>query len=424
MVYFYGKLIQLKQMKIDPEQKGKNMLINIKKSGYCLLDFGFEGYSPTETLGSNNIISNIATKYVENIYDKLKSKLVEGEYLYLYYYLYNEEAEVNYTSININNPKNEYTFMVIQNSSSNSEEKKTLIINNYHMSSINYQIYFCKSPHSVHMYYQDSNLDFEILYQFDNKTMIMEKSLSMTPFKLRFESEEDFVFSYSFFDKTDSIINTYQEWNDERKELSELHIKEIIKKYPREKNSNIFSIKFYPNYKYSSTRYIVVIASKDINNTKTINNTKESFSNPCYLTKLVTEKIEGVKIFETVDIGENDLISIDADFSDIESDSSEYILNIISQEIRFNKKINFYEPYEFFYNKSIPDEEESDDENDDKDKKFPLTYIIIISIGGLIILLIIIFIIIRYCKKNNNNNNIDFNRETKTLTNEKLLDEL
>ena len=99
-----------------------------------------------------------------------------------------------------------------------------------------------------------------------------------------------------------------------------------------------------------------------------------------------------------------------------------FIINIISQELRFEKKLNFYIPYEFHYEKKDKEEEEKkDDDDDDSDDKFPLLYIILISVGGLLIIFIVILFIIRHCKKKNT---IDFNQETKTLKNEKLLKDI
>ena len=413
MVYFYGKLDkQFKQIKIDPEQKGKNFEINIKRRTALILDFGFEGYNPMVSLGLNNFIYDAGTVYFENIYDKLKTKLVEGEYLYLYhsYYPNKDDTQVNYTSTNLNNPKNGYTFHVIPNNSLDDVEEKTLIINNYHMNNIKYQINYCKSPHSVKMFYKASISNEEKLIEFNNETMINYQSIDTKSFKLRFESEEDFVFSYSFIDNTDKIFSNKEKWYKERQELTNLTVKEIINK---NKNSNILSIKFNPNYKSSSTRYIIVIASKDNNN----NN--ETFSNPCYITKLVTEKIEGVKILDIADTGENDYISIEIDLSEINSKNDKYVINIISQELRFDKMVKYYIPFEFNI-KLIPYEDNDKDSDKDSDSDFPIKYIILISIGGLLVLVILIFFIIRYARRKNE---IDFKQETKNLEHEKLLEE-
>ena len=408
MVYFYGKLnSRFKQIKIDPNKAGKNIEIKFQYTVMGFLDFGFEGYNPIDLLGFPTYKSG--SFYFENIYEKLKPKLVEGEYLYLYV-VSNLEPEINYFGSNLDNPNNEYNFLVVQNNTFNNEEEKSLIINNRYMTQIQYQIKYCKSPHSVKLHYQESPTTEEKLYEFYNDTEIIKHSINQNPFKLRFESTEDFVFIYSYIDKADLEFYSNQKWNDERKELTELSIKEVnINKNENNKCTNILSIKFYPNYKNSSTKYIIVITPKE-NNTD-----NETFSNPCYITKLLTEKAEGIKILEFADTGENDFISIEADFSDISSESDEYIINIISQELRFNKRINYYLPYELAYKKCIPK-----DDDDNNDNGFPMIYIILISIGGVLILLIIIFFILRCCKKKND---IDYIQETKTMKNEELLNE-
>ena len=95
--------------------------------------------------------------YIENIYDKLETKLVEGESLYLYTYR-GGINEIEYKK-NINNPKNEYTFNVIPKNA----ENKTLIINNMNMNKIKYQINFCKSSYNLKMFYQ-SGMSLKLFY--------------------------------------------------------------------------------------------------------------------------------------------------------------------------------------------------------------------------------------------------------------------
>ena len=89
----------------------------------------------------------------------------------------------------------------------------------------------------------------------------------------------------------------------------------------------------------SSTRFILVIAPMDANNSM------EHLSNPCYVTKLITEKTEVALIKNYYDIGQNDSIKIDAHISDIIDDIGNYIITIISQELRFDKRLNYYRPF-------------------------------------------------------------------------------
>ena len=146
----------------------------------------------------------------------------------------------------------------------------------------------------MEMLYQ--NFSYNYTFIFNEKKTIIRKELGKSPIKIQFNSEEDFIFSYSFIDKSDIDINGYDEWKNERKVLNNLVIKEV-------NNNNYLTIKFYPNYKYPSTKYIIVISPIDNNNITIL-------SNPYYIINLVTNKNNNTKIINYVDIGEGDLISV------------------------------------------------------------------------------------------------------------------
>ena len=55
-----------------------------------------------------------------------------------------------------------------------------------------------------------------------------------------------------------------------------------------------------------------------------------------------------------MDTGENNTISVDVDIYDIINITDDYIINIISQEMRYEKKINYYIPTEFQYKRKRP----------------------------------------------------------------------
>ena len=186
--------------------------------------------------------------------------------------------------------------------------------------------------------YQDDQIN-ESEFVFSNEQTILDSRAPRSKTDLRFESSDEFIFSYSFIDYTDEEFSNKEQWKNEREELKELKISEITKL-----GGATYSLKFKPNYKNSMTRYIIVIAEKDENNTE------ENFNNPCYITKLVTEKVDGIKIINIYDIGEKEFISIDLELSDFLKLQSEYIISIISQELRFEKKIHYYEATTFEYN--------------------------------------------------------------------------
>ena len=411
MIYFYGKLKnEFKQIQIE-SNIGRNVDIKIGSLKQYIIDFGFEGYNPME-------ISNIITSrtfsneniFIENFYDKLKTKLVKGESLDLWYKnSYNYDAIITYNSKNINNPNNEYTFIVIPKN----DENSTLVINNVNMEEIKYHINFCNSPHNLKMFYvSDAESFYERSFEFNSIIKETQQNINKGSYRLRFQSQEDFVFSYSFIDKEDQIFNKTNEWINKRKELTNLTIKEVNKK---DNSPNIISIKFYPNYKESSTRYIIVISPKSENYTQ------ENYTNPCFITRLVTEKIEGIQIINIADTGEDDLITIDANISDLFNDeNSTLIINIISQELRFEKKLNFYTPYEFSINNDDNGDDNHDDKDDDK-KGLSTLHIILISVFGFIFICIILFLVLRYCRKKDK---IDFEKQTETIQNEQLMSDI
>ena len=405
LVYFYKKYDNLQAYKIDPKEVGKNLEIKVSQYTYYFIDIGFEKYYPFMVL---DIYSQSLGKgenlFIENVYDKLKVNLTEEEYYYFYYYS-EKEIETKYTK-NINNKNNEYSFIYIPKNSSD----QTLIINNINKDKILYQINYCNLPHSVKLYFQESKMTNETLLEF-NDTTIIEKTISKLPHKLRFDSENDFLFSYSFIDDTDSAINDYKKWNEERVELTNLTIEEITKN-DNSSIINVVAVKFKPNYINSTARYVLIISE---NNEK---NTFDNFNNPCYITKLVNEKAKGYKIVNIFDNGENDSINVEVDINEILGNNDKYIINIISQELRFEKKINYYTPIIFTYKKE-EEKNESDKEEDDDDD-FPLVYVIIFSSVGLI-LLITIFLIIRCIKKRKND---DLNKDTQNIPKEKLLSDL
>ena len=101
------------------------------------------------------------------------------------------------------------------------------------------------------------------------------------------------------------------------------------------------SIKFKPNYKQSSTRYIIIIAQQNDKNTK------EAFNDPCYIVGLLNQRPSGVKVDTIYDIGDSDSITAEVDIADIVHSSNKYLVNIISHELRFDKKIHFYQSLDF-----------------------------------------------------------------------------
>ena len=404
LLYFYGKNMS-NQIEIGTNQLGKNIEITVSGLLIYSIDFGFSGYNPLEIMTySYNYLENGGTIYLENPYDRLKIQLAKEEKLF-FNYNSNGNPEIKYVP-NINHKNNDYTFNYIQKNSTD----KTLVINNIRKEKIRYQVNFCGSPHTIKIYFKGAKSTEEELLEFNNSKKVIDYNINKYPHRLRFDSEKDFVFSYSFIDSADLLINDYKKWNKERKELTNLIIENITKKYPD--NSDIFTIKFKPNYKNSTTRYIIIIGS---NNTQ---NTIQNLNNPCYITKLANEKPKGIKIVNVIDVGENDIIEEDIDIYDILGETDKYIVNIISQELRFEKKLNYYNAMIFTHRKSYKKEEDNNNEK----KGLNSTYIVLISVFGIIIVLIGLFFILK--KKKKKSQNSDFNDKTKEISNEQLLQDI
>ena len=166
--------------------------------------------------------------------------------------------------------------------------------------------------------------------------------------------------------------------------MKKLTIDKIVDK---NNNDNIIKIKFKPNYKQSTTRYIILIAQKNAENTL------DNFKGPCYITGLLNQRQKGLKIETIYDAGDNVTVNAEVDLKDILSDKNEYIVNIISQELRFEKKIHFYEPKEFSHVAKNPEYEEDDDNINSKGIRFVL--LLVLPIVGVIIIALVIMFVIR-----------------------------
>ena len=384
MIYFYGKIFNnIRQIKINVNNSNKNIEITSNKKIFFTIDVGFEGYNPLNIeLFTDSKIRENTIIHIDNIYDKIKqnNNLVDNENLYLYYgtndnnnYTIDDvEIVIKETDDNIKN--NKYNLNVISAKDSN----KSLIIYNLNIQEIMYQVNFCKNDQTVTMYYEAQSKSENILI-FNKTNNSYVKLLDKYGTKIKFESNEDFVFSYSFKDYADYKIDKYKNWKNEREEeFDKLEINDITFF-----NNELLKIQFKPNYKNSNTRYIIIIAAENENNNI------DNFSNPCYITKLVIDEKKGIKIINIFDIGEKDLIEVEVNITEIKSKDNKYVVNIISQELRFHKKINYYTP------KNITITDESKDSKIDSNSK---TYIIFITILGILILIIFIFFIYRNYK--------------------------
>ena len=100
---------------------------------------------------------------------------------------------------------------------------------------------------------------------------------------------------------------------------------------------------------------------------------------------LLNKKPQGVLIDVIYDIGETTPIEAEVDISNILHNENKYVMNIISQELRFDKKIHFYEPKEFTHEKA---------NGGNKLSGYSLAFVIVVPILSVIIIGLVIFIIL------------------------------
>ena len=218
---------------------------------------------------------------------------------------------------------------------------KKYIIPNMNKKKTRIQINHCKSnlPYRLSIYYGDKfNFYFrDGDYYFGE--IIQKKYDKRDDYNVHhflFESKNDFILSYSYDDEKDG---DYSEKN--RILLNNLTINNISVI-----NKNKININFNANYKNSLTKYIIIITPEEKNNTF------ENLKDFCFLTELINKKAQNFLSEEIYDIGENDTIDIEVDIPEKKCENKKCIINIISQELRFEKYLRFYEPMFFVIEKN------------------------------------------------------------------------
>ena len=261
MVYFFGRInYQLKQLAIDIEQsKGKIIKIN-NFNDNLQMDFGFENYNPS-SIPLYTRVRDDKVVYLDNIYEKMKVKLVPNEKFYIYGSEENiKNLSIEYIDENLNNANNDYNiFLIPVNNKNNS-----IIINTEELRDIFIDFKFCQKD-TIFNFYFNSNSEGHGIYTNSNITSLEELELFRGDNRLAFQTNKPFIFIYSFYDEIDKLFEKNSAaYYSQRSVFDELIIDEIVDK---NNTDNIIKIKFNSNYKQSSTRYIIVIAQKNNENT-------------------------------------------------------------------------------------------------------------------------------------------------------------
>ena len=264
--------------------------------------------------------------------------------------------KVEYIQNNLYIKNDDFNIFYIPKNDDNNSVENTIVINAYEYSII-HNIKFCKPNTNINLYLEGR---YKETYSITNEDSFILNLYSGSN-KLSFITNQPFIYYYSIYDIIDeNIIEKNTDWGNERVVYSDLTINEVK---DEASDSNKISITFNPNYKKSSTRYIIIIGLKNDDNTL------DNFNDPCYVSQLLNERPEGVIVDQTYDIGVDDTITAIVDISRIteKNQNQEFIVNIISQELRFGKNINFYTPYKFEHTgKEITtDEEEPYDSSSD-----------------------------------------------------------
>ena len=418
MVYFFGKLpIQSAgQMKIE-NKPGKYIKIS-NVEDIVLIDFGFEGYLPS-TYPIDFKIREDGNIYLDNLYEKMKRPLVQDEYLYIYYLTgkENRNIKIEYLDNNLKIKNNDFNIYSIPKNDNIGQSGNTLIINAFDLRDIFYNINFCRNNTNITLLLTSNRHKEKHITNEKNETQITEDlDLFRGDNKLEFITNQPFVFSYNFYDEIDdNIFAKKEEWLAERQKLTDLTITEAKSK---NNGDNKISITFKPNYQYSTTRYIIIIAQKNENNTI------ENFKDLCFVADLLNQRPEGVKVDYIYEASEENDTEVNAEV-DISSITElgkvqNYLINIIGQELRFTEfgnQINLYTPIEFTHTgkeKSKEDQDEGDkpsggdqeggDDSGDSGEKdkdngsnsTSLAFAIVTPILGVIIIILVVMVILAH----------------------------
>ena len=358
LLYFYKKIPNYSgkgTVIFNKLEKGKNLKFNIRNKNnddidiYIVKDFGFEGYYPMinqkDWDGIKTVNNSMTTIYVENYFDKSNCEVYENEgenYIIYIFDSFNDDGNpiFNYQNYEIDNIiyfnnlltlNNKYNFEIISANSNGS-----IILNLIDKQSIRYQFYTCKSKEikfkieNSNRYFKSNEYPYEETIN-ENKMISLDLNNNETLVH-SFESDNEFLFVYS-----DDMKDNYRNNGN----LQILFVYEI--------SNNIIRIIIKRPYYYTLDKYFIIFAKKDKSNNI------ESFSDICYLAKLMIENSNLIFIKTFYEKTKDDLIITDIDISNLNpNENDEYIINIIVQS-RFNEEIlKFSEPKEFKLIKKEP----------------------------------------------------------------------
>ena len=214
MVYFFGMLPSsgVTQKKIENKKNHYVEISNVESA--LIIDFGFYRYLPSTY--PFDFKTNNNTIYLDNIYNKMKSKLVKNEFLYIYYYSdENPFLDVKYIQNNLNIKNDDFNIFYIPKNEEFQIEN-SIIINSNKYSTI-HNIKFCRDNTKIELSlkgrYQEN-------YHIEKETSLSLK-LHQGSNKISFTSNQPFIYSYSIYDRIDEeIIEKNTDWKMKEEHLA------------------------------------------------------------------------------------------------------------------------------------------------------------------------------------------------------------
>ena len=352
LLYFYKKLINYSDkgtIVFDKTKKGKNMKFNIKNKNNDKLniiivkDFGYSGYYPMlgeeywEKIELNN--SNNSTIFIENYYDKVNinnTNIEDNEdyIIYIFVSFVNNMPHFNSENYEISNPEyiknllspeNKYNFEVIQPNSTGN------IILSPKQPQMKYQFLMCQST-EIKFKIENSRGGFENYQSYPYEQVI--KKNEMIIFNLdynetlthTFESDHEFLFVYNDDNSSDYVNRHYTGFKI-------LSINEI-------KTNNI-RINFDTPFSSLNRFYLIVAKKDELNN-------KDSFSNICYVAKLMISNSDSIIIKTFYENPKENILSLEMDLTQLKPNKDDkFVMTIIDESLFTKEAIQYYQPVEF-----------------------------------------------------------------------------
>ena len=365
LLYFYKKIPdnnEIRTIVFDKSQKGKNMkfkMTNIKGEPiniYLIKDFCFEGYFPMliknwENINTNN--NNNTIIFIDNLYDKLETELLENENEKYIIYIFESLDENGYPIFNsknyeidepsyfdnLLNPANNYNFGVIPGQSNGS-----IFLNTLNNKRIQFQFILYKN-NEIDVTIENNNGYYNYYYQnvypykekVDTDQILFYSNQLGTNSILSFGANNEFLFSYSY-EQLGSYYSVYRNY-----------ISSII-----QKKTNILQIEFPPVSATGWIKYFIVIIKKD-----DIKN-NDSKLDIWYFANIISQNIRNNSIIikELVTLGyQNINIKHNINISSLNPDqNTNLICTILTYDYTKNYFYNLYEPLEVIIERITPKE--------------------------------------------------------------------